>query len=121
MPTLFVTCPKGLEELLYQEVLELGGPKGRVHVSGISLQADLEIAYRLCLWSRLANRVLLFLHEGETRSPEALYDLAMVVPWREHLGPGSTIAVDATCKRSRIGHSHYAALKVKDAIVRCSR
>ena len=69
---------------------------------GSRLQAELQTAYRLCLWSRLANRVLLFLEQGETRTPEMLYDLARTVPWIEHLGPGSTIAVDASCKRSRI-------------------
>ena len=37
MYNLFISCPKGLEELLLQEVLDLGGPKGRVHVSGLSL------------------------------------------------------------------------------------
>ena len=58
---LFLTCPKGLEGLLAEEATGLGLEETREHTSAIRGFAPLETAYRLCLWSRLANRVLLVL------------------------------------------------------------
>ena len=58
---LFLTCPKGLEGLLLEEAKALGLIEAREHTSAIRGVASMETAYRLCLWSRLANRVLLVL------------------------------------------------------------
>ena len=38
-------------------------------------------------------------------------------PGRELLTPAMTLAVDCTLRDSAITHSHFAALKAKDAIV----
>jgi 23S rRNA (guanine2445-N2)-methyltransferase / 23S rRNA (guanine2069-N7)-methyltransferase len=37
--------------------------------------------------------------------------------WSQHLAPDGTLAVDFNAARSRITHTHFGALKVKDAIV----
>ena len=58
---LFLTCPKGLDGLLLDEAQALGLEEARAQVSAVRGRGDLETAYRLCLWSRLANRVLLVL------------------------------------------------------------
>jgi Predicted N6-adenine-specific DNA methylase len=55
---LFITCPKGLENLLQDELTQLGAAEVRQTVAGVSCEAELETAYRICLWSRLGNRVL---------------------------------------------------------------
>ena len=57
------TCPKGLEQLLASEIAALGAEVGRESVGSISFVANVATAYRICLWSRLANRVLLVLTE----------------------------------------------------------
>ena len=58
---LLVTCPKGIEQLLEEELIQLGATPGKTTVAGIYVRASLATAYRLCLWSRLANRVILVL------------------------------------------------------------
>ena len=71
----------------------------------------------MCLWSRLANRVLLKLGEFDADSDDALYAACKSINWAEHMSLHSTFRVAASVARSNVTHSHYAALKVKDAIV----
>ena len=60
----FVTCPKGLEPLLADEMSGLGAMTVTPAIAGCHMQAGLAVGYRACLWSRLANRVLLTLGEA---------------------------------------------------------
>ncbi len=115
--SLFATCPKGLELLLADELRALGGQAVREKRAGVEFSGTLETAYRACLWSRLASRVLLPLKDFPANSPEELYAGVQTVRWDEHLAPDGTLAVDFTTVASKITHSHYGALKVKDAIV----
>jgi 23S rRNA G2445 N2-methylase RlmL len=71
---LFLTCPKGLEGLLLEEASSLGLEEAREHTSAIRGMADMETAYRLCLWSRLANRVLLVLKRYSVQDAQSLYE-----------------------------------------------
>jgi 23S rRNA (guanine2445-N2)-methyltransferase / 23S rRNA (guanine2069-N7)-methyltransferase len=57
------------------------------------------------------------LAEFPAATPEALYDGVRTVDWSEHMGVDGTLAVDCTSSRSKITHTQFAALKVKDAIV----
>lgn len=113
----FATCPKGIETLLSGELQALGATEVRETRAGVAFTGALATAYRACLWSRLANRVLLPLAHFPAISPEALYEGTHAIAWREHIAPEGTLAVDCAAAQSSITHSHYAALKVKDAIV----
>ncbi|MGH7786856.1 MAG: THUMP domain-containing class I SAM-dependent RNA methyltransferase [Candidatus Binatia bacterium] len=119
MPTLrfFATTAKGMEALLAGELRGLGAEAVEERRAGVGFEGGLEVAYRACLWSRTANRVLLPLAGFAAASPEALYAGVRSIAWGDHLGRGRTVAVDASVGRSQITHSHYAALKTKDAIV----
>ncbi len=114
---LFITCPKGLENLLQDELTQLGAAEVRQTVAGVSCEAELETAYRICLWSRLGNRVLMPLAEGEVPDADALYQLVQTVDWLEHLRPSGTLTVDFNGRSDAINNTHFGALKVKDAIV----
>lgn len=114
---LFATCPKGIEPLLAEELRALGAPDVRETRAGVAFAGDTATSYRACLWSRLASRVLLPLAQFKAPSADALYQGVRTIRWSEHLGPESTLAVDCTAVQSPITHSHFAALKVKDAIV----
>jgi putative N6-adenine-specific DNA methylase len=48
--------------------------------------------------------------------PDDLYDAVRSLDWADYLTPDHTIAVDCNVRDSAITHSHYAALRVKDAI-----
>ncbi|MDP0977657.1 hypothetical protein Q6265_28795, partial [Klebsiella pneumoniae] len=75
IPTLpaLITRTKGHEGLLIEEAVGLGLEEAREHTSAVRGMADMETAYRLCLWSRLANRVLLVLKRFPMKDAEDLY------------------------------------------------
>ncbi|MBH3427349.1 bifunctional 23S rRNA (guanine(2069)-N(7))-methyltransferase RlmK/23S rRNA (guanine(2445)-N(2))-methyltransferase RlmL [Pseudomonas alkylphenolica] len=114
---LYLTCPKGLEGLLAEEARGLGLEEVREHTSAIRGSADMETAYRLCLWSRLGNRVLLVLKRFNMKNADDLYDGVHDVEWQDHLEPSGSLAVEFSGHGSGIDNTHFGALKVKDAIV----
>ncbi|MBF6623198.1 MAG: bifunctional 23S rRNA (guanine(2069)-N(7))-methyltransferase RlmK/23S rRNA (guanine(2445)-N(2))-methyltransferase RlmL [Pseudomonas stutzeri] len=114
---LILTCPKGLEGLLLDEAIGLGLEEAREQTSAIRGFGSMEVAYRLCLWSRLANRVLLVIDRFATENAETLYDGVYRVDWSEHLEATGTLAVEFSGHGSGIDNTHFGALKVKDAIV----
>lgn len=85
--------------------------------AGVIFSGSLEIAYRACLWSRVANRILMPLLEFTAADPEELYKGIQKIKWSDHLAVSDSLAVDFTLSQSSITHSHFAAQKVKDAIV----
>ena len=115
--TFFATCPKGIDEVLYHEILSMGISHVKQTRSGVYFKGELQAAYKVCLWSRLANRVLLPLARFEAKTPDELYTKACEsVQWHDHLQVSDAIAVDFTANHANSFHSHYAALRVKDAI-----
>lgn len=117
----FSTCPKGLEGLLATELAQLGADNVRETIAGVYFEATLEVAYRVCLWSRLANKVLLPLASFAVKSQEDLYDGVRALPWQEHLRPDGTLLVDFVGSNDAIRNTQFGAVKVKDAIVDCLR
>src|SRR5262249_18376021 len=93
-----------------------GASKIEATRAGVAFQGPLETAYRACLWSRLANRVLLPIARFPAPTPEKLYGGVKKVRWSDHVTPEETIAVDFASSRSQITHTHFGALKVKDAV-----
>lgn len=115
---LLASCPKGLEELLADELRALGAEPVKTTVAGVHCHADLAAAYRACLWSRLANRIVLCLAREEgVETPEALRQAVTRVPWASHLSPGATLAVDFHGRSEQIRHTRFGAQLVKDGVV----
>lgn len=112
-----ITCPKGLESLLLEEATTLGLEEARAHPAAIAGTATLQTAYRLCLWLRLANRVLLVLQRFSIGNAQDLYEAVRAVDWAEHLSPEGSLAVMFTGTGAGIDNTHFGALKLKDAIV----
>lgn len=113
----FVSCAKGLEYLLVDELLSLGATRATATISGVNTEGELRDAQGAVLWSRLASRVLWPLDEFDCPDDSALYAGVTALPWWEHLGPGHTLAVDAHVSGDAITHARYAAQRVKDAVV----
>lgn len=83
-----------------------------VHVLGA-----LRDGYRLCLWSRVASRVLLPLVSFEGEDDNALYDALRRFPWWEHFDSRQTFAIGySQAPRSSVP-PHFWVLRAKDAIV----
>ncbi|WP_193075354.1 bifunctional 23S rRNA (guanine(2069)-N(7))-methyltransferase RlmK/23S rRNA (guanine(2445)-N(2))-methyltransferase RlmL [Pseudomonas sp. FME51] len=113
----FITCPKGIEGLLLDELRALGASTARETVAGVHAEGDLELGYRICLWSRLANRVLLILERFPGSDAQSLYDGVARIQWADHLQPDGSLAVDFTGQLAGVDNTHFGALRVKDAIV----
>lgn len=117
MLNFFATTPKGCEALLADELRALGASDVKETRAGAAFSGNLNSAYRICLWSRVASRVLLRLARFSADSPDALYEGVERVPWHEHIAPDGTLAVDANIVDAPVAHPHFAALRVKDAVV----
>ncbi|MCP5149370.1 MAG: bifunctional 23S rRNA (guanine(2069)-N(7))-methyltransferase RlmK/23S rRNA (guanine(2445)-N(2))-methyltransferase RlmL [Ectothiorhodospiraceae bacterium] len=113
----FAPCARGLGALLADEARAAGAEDVHERPGGVEMQASLATAYRLCLWSRVASRVLLRIATVPAESWDALYAGVLAVPWREHLRDGGTIAVVYTARRSPLDHTLHGARRVKDAVV----
>lgn len=114
---LFATCPKGLEQLLEEELISLGANTCKQTVAGVRFRASMAIAYKVCLWSRLANRILLSLGSFPVQDARDLYQAVARINWQDHLDPNGTLRVDFNGKSESINNTQFAAQTVKDAIV----
>ncbi len=88
------TAPAGVEPLLAAELAELGAAAPRPVRGGVAFHGPLELAYRACLWSRTASRVLLPLAEFPAADADALYAGIHDLPWEAHLAPDGTLSVE---------------------------
>ncbi len=113
----FVTTPPGLADLAQVEAIVAGAVDAREAAGGLRVTGPLETGYRLCLWSRVASRVLLKLGEFPAGTPEELYAGVRTIDWRRHVSSQGSIACEFASAMSRLTHNQYGALKTKDAIV----
>ncbi len=113
----FATAALGLEPLLADELSAFGAEEIKPERAGVSFTGTLETAYRTCLWSRLTSRVLLPLATFPAADPDDLYQAGLGINWSEQLSPDGSLAVHCTLIDSKITHSRFAALRIKDAIV----
>ncbi len=112
----FAQAARGLEPLAKIELEELGVRNVEVSGAGLYFNADAAGLYRVNYRSRLVSRVLAPLAAFSCFSEQALYDAARAIEWEKILAPEQTFAVFAHVGESRISHSHYAALRLKDAV-----
>jgi len=113
-----VTAARGMLPLLAKELAAMGIKDTKQEQGNIRFTGTLEDAYRVCLWSRVAIRVLLPIAQFSAETTDALYEGILALPWEDHIGAeGSTIAVDFNSFRSKIHHTQYGAQRVKDGIV----
>lgn len=111
------TVSRGLEPALVLELADLGIEDTHIVPGAVRFEGDLDLAYRVCLGSRVASRVLLELKRFRCRDAKALYEGVREVEWRDHLGPTGTLAVDFVGRSNTLRDTRFGARKVKDAIV----
>lgn len=113
----FATCSKGVEDLVQKELEQLAITQTKIRTGGVEFTCDIELAYKACLWSRVASRILLQLKSFEITSDDDLYTEIISVDWSEHFTENNTLTIDCFSSHSTVNNSHYATLRVKDAIV----
>jgi 23S rRNA (guanine2445-N2)-methyltransferase / 23S rRNA (guanine2069-N7)-methyltransferase len=115
--SLLASAPRGFADLLAGELGALGALQLRERAGGVAFCGTLECAYRACLWSRIANRVFLELAQFTARDAQEFYAAVREIDWSLHLGPSATLACEFSGRHPTITHTHFGALKLKDAIV----
>ncbi|NOQ89206.1 MAG: bifunctional 23S rRNA (guanine(2069)-N(7))-methyltransferase RlmK/23S rRNA (guanine(2445)-N(2))-methyltransferase RlmL [Gammaproteobacteria bacterium] len=113
----FATCSKGVEDLVQKELGQLEITDTKIHTGGVAFTGDIENAYKVCLWSRVASRILLQLKEFTIASDDDLYSEIISIDWSEHFTEDNTLAIDCFSSHSIVNNSHFATLRIKDAIV----
>lgn len=98
------------------ELTALGAIDAKEQGGGVRFSGDLAVAYRACLWSRLASRILLPLGKFPLTDAQALYDGARAIDWPGVFELKRTFAIEVAGHSPAVTHTHYAGLKVKDAI-----
>jgi 23S rRNA (guanine2445-N2)-methyltransferase / 23S rRNA (guanine2069-N7)-methyltransferase len=107
-----------MEDILADELQGLGARKIKQTLAGVSFEGSMETAYRACLWSRVASRILMILDTFQVETQEDLYRGVQRTDWSRHLDPRGSFAVTFNTKSSRvIKNTHFGSLKVKDAVV----
>ena len=92
---LFITCPRGLETLLADELTLLGCGDIQPGDGGVAAKGTMEAVYRINLHSRVASRVLLQLTKGAYRSEQDIYKLARNIRWSQWFAVENTFKVQA--------------------------
>ena len=110
------TVPGGLADLAAQEIRALGIAELSERTAGVRFVGDLRQGYSVCLWSRVASRVLLEIADFQAADTDAFYVGARAIDWRAHIDPKGTLACEFTGQHPTITHSQFGALKLKDAI-----
>ena len=116
--TFFAQVAHPIEALGGAELEELGATNVDPGYRGVHFSADASTLRRIVYCARIPTRVLAPLVTFDCHSDRYLYKRACEeVDWMSLIGVEKTFAIFATVSNSRISHSKYAALKLKDAIV----
>ena len=109
---LFAVCQPGLEQIVAAELRSLGIAGPRPILGGVEFRGFLTHVYRVNLWSRTAERVLLRLREFRAESFRELHHKAARTPWEEFLTPGCEVSIRATCHKSQLMHTGGVAERI---------
>jgi 23S rRNA G2445 N2-methylase RlmL len=113
----FAAAIPGTEQVLCDELRELGFSSVRLNRGGIPFRGPWREGWRACLESRIAQRIQVLVARFPAPTQEALYDGIRAIDWSPFVTPHQTLAISSVCRASQINHSGFAALKAKDAIV----
>ena len=113
----FAQIAGGMEALGAEELSELGADHIDPAYRGIYFEADKGTLYRVNYCSRLIARVLAPLCSFRCHSDRYLYQRGLEIDWPVFFKGNDSFAVSANVSHSKINHSQYAALRLKDAVV----
>ncbi len=119
METFFASCPRGLEQLLAEDLVAAGARDLKQIFGGVHFLADWPACYRANLHSRIATRILWRVAHAPYGNEEDIYRLALDTPWPKWFLAGQTIRVDVTAVKSPLKSVDFVTLRIKDAI--CDR
>lgn len=108
---------QGLEEVLAQELIELGANDVQIGRRMVSFSGNQEMMYRANFCLRTAVRVLKPISHFRARNADDVYKAVKEVEWKDILDLDTSFVVDTTVYSTEFRNSKFVAYKVKDAIV----
>lgn len=112
----FAVCAPQIEALLAEEIRGMRGRGVREQRGGVIFTGTKKDAYRVCLFSRLASRVLLFLEDVPAKDRDTLYASIKAMPWDEHLKSTGSLKIQTTGVNANLKNTQFTNMLVKDAI-----
>ena len=117
---LIITCADGLEAPLQIELGSFGIASEIKSTGRLAVTGSLRDLYTICLWSRVASRVLMLIKRKNINTEydvaEQLYGLAKSVNWTEQFGLEQTFAIRLSVDKRVAVSQQFAMLRIKDAI-----
>lgn len=107
---------QGLEEVLAQELTELGANDIQIGRRMVSFTGDKEMMYRANFCLRTAVRVLKPIKHFQAKDADEVYNAVKSIEWKDYLDIDTTFSVDSVVFSQEFRHSKFVAYKVKDAI-----
>ena len=108
---------QGLEEILAQELTELGASNIEIGRRMVSFTGDKAMMYKANFCLRTAIRILKPIKHFTANNADEVYEAVKSIAWEEYLDNMGSFAVDAVVFSNEFRHSKFVAYKVKDAIV----
>ncbi|HEY8119558.1 MAG TPA: THUMP domain-containing protein [Methylophilaceae bacterium] len=115
----FATCPRGLEQLLQDELKSFGAASLDPTDGGVGFAGDFTLCYRANLESRIATRILWRSGKGPYKTEDDIYNAAYALPWPSWFGVGLNFMVKVTATKSPLKSLEFVTLRIKDAV--CDR
>lgn len=113
----FLTCARGVQPFLAEELRALGFPVDQEAFSGVNTRGSLSDTMTMNLFLRTASRVLFQLDEFRAKDPAQLYRKLLGFPWEEIISEDGYVSVTSATDTPEINNTRYANQKCKDAIV----
>ena len=107
----------GFEEVLAQELKALGAADVNIQNRMVEFNGDLGFMYKANYSLRTALRIQKPILSFSAKTEGQLYEKMKKFHWENYFNVDQTFMIDPTVFSDYFTHSHYAALKVKDAIV----
>ena len=108
---------EGLEDVLRDELIDLGAENVEIGNRMVSFEGDLEMLYKANLCCRTALRILKPIVMFTADSTDELYDYLRDLDWEQFMDADTTFSVDSTVFGEEFSHSKFVTYRVKDAIV----
>ena len=106
----------GFEELLADELRNLGAKDVKIGVRNVSFSGDKGFMYKANLALRTSVRILKPIKSFKVETEDVLYKQLQSIPWDQYLNIDGTFSIDGVTNSEIFTNSYYVALKSKDAI-----
>jgi putative N6-adenine-specific DNA methylase len=107
----------GLEEILANELIDLGANDVQLGRRVVSFSGDKKMLYKANYHCRTALRILKPIASFTAKNPDEVYEKIKEIDWNTYLSGKKTFAIDTVVYSETFNHSKFVAYRVKDAIV----